>query len=373
MRSRFGCLIALLLALLLVLSGCSGGQPGNSNSVHTLPVAQGNPTQAQSSPPQPSIPGSISGLSEQIADVVERVMPAVVYISAEVVSESFLFGPVVATQSGSGVILDPNGYILTNNHVVGGARKVEVSLPGTTETFLAKIVGTDPLTDLAVIKIEGDNFPSASFGDASKLRPGNLVIAIGNPLGLEGGPTVTLGVVSNLGRSFRVGESTFYDVIQTDAAINPGNSGGPLVNLQGEVVGINSVMVSGAENIGFAISANTAKPVFEALIKPPHRVIRAWLGVVLQTVTSKLASERGLARSRGVLIVRVEKNSPAGRAGLQPGDIITRFQDKEVTEATQLIKAIWECRVGQRVKITFWRGQEEKEAWVVLAERPRGM
>ncbi len=372
MRLRFGWLIALLLVFLLVLSGCAGEGSPSSNSVHQ-PLAHSNPTQVESPPSHPSALSTISDLSEQIADVVEQVMPAVVYISAEVVSESFFFGPVVTTQSGSGVILDPEGYILTNNHVVEGARKIEVTLSQAGDTLSAKLVGTDPLSDLAVIRIKGQNLPYARFGDASKLRPGNLVIAIGNPLGLQGGPTVTLGVVSNLGRSFRVGESTYYDVIQTDAAINPGNSGGPLVNLQGEVVGINSVMVSGAQNIGFAISANTAKPVFEALVRPPHRVIRAWLGVVLQTVTSKLASEQGLARSSGVLIRRVEKDSPAYRAGLRAGDIITRFQDQEVTEATQLIKAIWECKVGQRVRITFWRGQEEKQVWVVLAERPRGM
>ncbi len=360
--------IIWLLLIFLLLAGCTPAYRGSVNPSPVVSPAPKNPVQSELSS---SI--SLGELSDQIAAVVGRVMPAVAYISAKVVEQSFFFGPVVTTKSGSGVILDPAGYILTNNHVVEGAKKIEVSLSGSSETFPAKLVGTDKLSDLAVIKIKGQNLPTVGFGDASKLRPGNLVIAIGNALGLQGGPTVTLGVVSNLGRSFRVGESTYYDVIQSDAAINPGNSGGPLVNLRGEVVGINSVIVSGAQNIGFAISANTAQPVFEALVKPPHRVIRAWLGVVLETVTPKLASERGLSHSRGVLVVQVEKDSPAGWAGLKTGDIITRFQGEELTEATQLIKAIWKCKVGERVRITFWRGQEEKEVWVVLAERPKEM
>jgi serine protease Do len=238
-------------------------------------------------------------------------------------------------------------------------------------TLEATLRGTDPLTDLAVIKIEGRNFPTAPFGDTTRLRPGNIVVAIGNPLGLEGGPTITFGIVSNTERSFTLGEVTFYDVIQTDAAINPGNSGGPLVDLHGEVVGINTVLIGRAQGIGFAIGAGTAQPVSQALIAPPHRVIRPWLGVLLSTVTPAVATEYGLARTRGVLVGRLVESSPADKAGLREGDVITHFEGEEVVEATQMIKALWRHRVGDRVEITFWRGQEEKKAIIELSvERP---
>ncbi|MCL0095225.1 trypsin-like peptidase domain-containing protein [Dehalococcoidia bacterium] len=308
-------------------------------------------------------------LSNAIADVVEQVMPAVVFISAQSTTEwGFFQRP--AIQTGSGVIIRPDGYILTNNHLVEGADRLEVTLPDG-RTFEAALTGTDPLTDLAVIKIEGQNFPTAPFGDATQLRPGNLVIAIGNPLGLEGGPTITLGVVSNTERSFTLGETTFYDVIQTDAAINPGNSGGPLVDLRGQVVGINTVLIGGAENIGFAISTSTAQPVSQSLIAPPHRVIRPWLGVLLSTVTPAVAAEYRLVRTSGVLVARLVDGSPAAKAGMREGDVITHFEGEEVTEATQLIKALWRHQVGDRVEITFWRGEEEKKVVVELSvERP---
>ncbi|MCL0056421.1 trypsin-like peptidase domain-containing protein [Dehalococcoidia bacterium] len=306
-------------------------------------------------------------LSNAIADVVEQVMPAVVFISAQT-EWGFFQRP--AIQTGSGVIIRPDGYILTNNHVVEGADRLEVTLPDG-RTFEAALTGTDPLTDLAVIKIEGQNFPTAPFGDVTQLRPGNLVIAIGNPLGLEGGPTITLGVVSNTERSFTLGETTFYDVIQTDAAINPGNSGGPLVDLRGQVVGINTVLIGGAENIGFAISTSTAQPVSQSLIAPPHRVIRPWLGVLLSTVTPAVAAEYRLVRTSGVLVARLVDGSPAAKAGMREGDVITHFEGEEVTEATQLIKALWRHQVGDRVEITFWRGEEEKKVVVELSvERP---
>jgi serine protease Do len=255
--------------------------------------------------------------------------------------------------------------------VVQGASRLEVALPDVAGTFEAEIVGTDPLTDLAVIKVEGQGFPRALFGNASELRPGNLVVALGNALGLEGGPTVTLGIVSNTERSFTLGTSTFYDIIQTDAAINPGNSGGPLINLKGEVIGINAVLRGEAQNIGFAISASTVQSVYKALVAPPHRVIRPWLGVVFQTVIPDIAAEADLPRKAGVLVVFIQPDSPAGEAGLAQGDVVTFFAGERVTEATQLIKTLWRHQIGDEVRITYWRGQEEKEVTIRLsAERP---
>ncbi len=294
-----------------------------------------------------------------------------VYISVEYLESSFFY-QYLSTKSGSGALLSSDGYILTNNHVVEDARNIEVVLPEDNHTYQAQIVGTDPLSDLAVIKIEGQNFPTVSFADTSKLRIGDWVIALGNALGLEGGPTVTVGIVSNLERSFTLEESTFYDVIQTDAAINLGNSGGPLVDLEGKVVGINTFIIQTAQNIGFAVNASTAQRVYEDLVQY-GQVTRAYLGVTLRTVTPALATELGLSRNRGVLVWYVAPGSPAAREGLEIDDVITHFQGQEVSEASQLIKLLWQYDAGNRVEITFWRGDEQHKVWVTLAERPEGL
>jgi serine protease Do len=312
---------------------------------------------------------SLSSLPS-VADVVERVEPSVVYISVEYVDSSFFF-QTVRTKTGSGVLVSPEGYIMTNNHVVEDARSVEVVLPNDTTTYEAEIVGTDPFTDLAVIKIEGHDFPSVSFADTSRLRIGDWVIAIGNALGLEGGPSVTVGIVSNLDRSLTLGESRYYDIIQTDAAINPGNSGGPLVDLRGNVVGINTFIISTAENIGFAINASTASRVYDDVVQS-GRVTNPYLGVRLQTMTPALASSLDLPRDRGVLVAFVEAGSPSDTAGLKVNDVITQFQGQDVNEASQVIKLLWHYKVGDSVTITFWRGSELHETSVTLAERPAG-
>ncbi len=382
-RVRFGGIAVILgLTILLILAGCletengaavpgPGGAISNGIATQTAPFLSGEPSPT----PGVNLPSagfSIVELSNGIADIVERVQPAVVFISAKVETQSFFFNQkAIETSSGSGVIISPDGYILTNNHVVANAIEVEVTVPGRVEPYKADIIGKDPLTDLAVIKIDGKDFPTVPFGNASALRPGNLVIALGYPLALEHGASITLGVVSNTERSFTLDESAYYDVIQTDAAINPGNSGGPLIDLNGQIVGINSVMAGMAQNIGFAISANTAQPVYEALVGPKHRVIRPWLGVVLATVTPDLAEETGLSRQRGVVIKSVEQGSPADKAGLKVRDVITRIDGKEVYEATQLIKELWRHQVGDEISLTYWRNGKETEVKITLSvERP---
>ncbi|MFO8011421.1 MAG: trypsin-like peptidase domain-containing protein [Dehalococcoidia bacterium] len=311
-------------------------------------------------------------VSNQIADIVETVEPAVVFISAETEGESFFFGSDIQESVGSGVIMDSNGYIITNNHVVEGVSNLKVVVPGRIGAYEAEIIGTDPLTDLAVIAIEGQGFPTARFGNATALRPGNLVIAMGYPMALEQGATITLGVVSNIERAFQVGDSTYYDVIQTDAAINQGNSGGPLLDLNGGIVGINSVLFGGAQNIGFAISANTAQQVYKALVGDEHRVIRPWLGVVLADVTPELAAEAGLSGQSGVVISGVVEGSPADAADLRVKDVITRFEGERVTSASQLIKELWRHQIGDKVSIEFWRGGEKMGVDVELTvERPQ--
>lgn len=311
-------------------------------------------------------------LSLAISDVVQSVQPAVVFISAEVETQDFYGRRTIQLGAGSGVIITKDGYILTNNHVVEGATKLEVTLPDVPSPLEARLIGTDPMTDLAVIKIEGGDFPTAEFGDASQLRPGNLVIAIGNPLGLEGGPTTTLGVVSNTERSMVVDDITYYDLIQTDAAINPGNSGGPLLNMAGKVIGINT-LAGGAENIGFAISVNTAKPVYDALIAPLHKVIRPWLGVGFRTVTPDFAAQAGYQRTTGVAILSVQEGSPADQAGLMVDDIIISFQGEEVIVDTKLVKMLWSHKVGEEVELKLLRGGEEKTVIIRLGERPEGL
>ncbi len=349
-----------VLSLALVVSACTTIAAPTSTPT-PVPTATAQPTATPSGTPLSALPS--------VADIVAQVMPAVAYVSVEYKTTSFFF-QTIATKSGSGVLLSPDGYILTNNHVIDSYTKIEVSLPDDEQTYQAQLVGADPLSDLAVIKIDGQNFPTAQFGDPSVLRDGDWVIALGNALGLvEGGPTVTLGIVSGLGRSFTIGQAAYYDVIQTDAAINPGNSGGPLVDLNGKVVGINTFIISSAENIGFAVSANTASRVYNDLVKY-SRVIRPYLGATFDDLTPDLASQLGLSINKGVLVAYVASAGPAAKAGIQANDVVTLFQDQKVREASQLIKLLWEYNVGDSVKITFWRGNSQQEVSVTLGERP---
>jgi len=362
----------LFLVVLLLVSACN-----TTSHQASTPTPTVNPTQHSTATPTPiqtPAPSNQTYTSPfpSIADIVDMVKPAVVYISVEYIESSFFFRS-TSTKSGSGVILSPDGYILTNSHVIEDAEKIEVLLPDEVDTHPAEIIGTDSLSDLAVIKIDGHNLPTAEFGDPSKLRVGDWVVAMGSPLstilGAEGGPSVTIGIVSNLERSFNLEDSAYYDVIQTDAAINPGNSGGPLINLEGQVVGINTFIIYTAQNIGFAVSASTAQRVYEDLVEFGD-VIRPYLGVTLRTVTPALATELGLAKNRGVLIWYVEPDSPAWKEGLEVDDVITHFQGQEVTEASQLIKLLWQYEVGDKVQIIYYRGTEQHIAWVSLVERP---
>jgi len=365
---RIRALLLSVVLLLLLAGACNTISDQTSTTPTPTPSITTSPTPATQPTATPT--QSTPSILTSIADVVEKVEPAVVYISVEYLESSFFY-QYLSTKSGSGALLSSDGYILTNYHVVEDARNIEVLLPEDDHIYQAQTVGTDPLSDLAVIKIEGQNFPTLSFADTSKLRIGDWVIALGNALGLEGGPSVTIGIVSNLERSFTLGESTFYDIIQTDAAINPGNSGGPLVDLEGKVVGINTFIIYTAENIGFAINASTAQRVYEDLVQY-GQVTRPYLGVTLQTVTPALATELGLSTNKGVLALYVVPDGPSAKAGLKAEDVITHFEGQEVSEASYLIKLLWQYDVGDTVKITFWRGEEQHEVWVTLGERPEG-
>ncbi|MEO0094021.1 MAG: DegQ family serine endoprotease [candidate division WOR-3 bacterium] len=276
---------------------------------------------------------------------------------------------------GSGVIVDPRGYILTNNHVIGSYDKIVVKLSDNREftSSKVKLIGRDKKTDLAVLKIEADEpLPYAEMGNSDEIKIGDWAIAIGNPFGLEG--TVTVGVISAKGRSgIPLPEGPSYqDFIQTDASINPGNSGGPLVNIKGEVIGINTAIRSpvGANvGIGFATPINLAKRIFEELVEK-GKVVRGYLGVAPQEVTEDIREAMGLAESGGVLIRDVVAGTPAEKVGLKPGDVITKFDGKKITGVEQFRRIVAETKPGTTVKIEFIRDSERRTIEVKLAEYP---
>ena len=268
---------------------------------------------------------------------------------------------------GSGVIVSPDGYILTNHHVIDGAGTVTITLPDKRE-FPGRIVGADPKTDLAVVKIDGQNLPTVSWGDATKLQVGEYVLAVGNPFGLNS--TVTLGIVSALGRG-RMGITQYEDFIQTDAAINPGNSGGALVNTKGELVGINTAIFSqtgGYQGVGFAVPTSMSKPIYESLIKN-GKVVRGYLGVGIQDLNQDLAKSFGSKDAKGALVSDVKDESPAGQAGLKQGDIITTYQGSPVEDAVALQRQVTKTVVGTKVTIRVSRDGHEKDLTVTIGEQ----
>jgi Do/DeqQ family serine protease len=266
------------------------------------------------------------------------------------------------TSLGSGFIINSDGYILTNDHVVRDAETIKVKLSNDT-VYTGKVVGSDPKTDIAVIKIDSkEPLPVAVLGDSSKLQVGQWAIAIGNPFGLD--RTVTVGVVSATGRS-NMGIETYEDFIQTDASINPGNSGGPLLNIYGEVIGINSAIVATGQGIGFAIPVNMAKHVVEQLISK-GTVSRGWLGVSIQPVTEDIAASFGLKKAAGALVNQVVDGSPAAKAGIKQGDIIRAIDGTEVKEVSQLQRLVGDLPVGKRVKVTVFREGKEVTLSLVI-------
>jgi len=304
-----------------------------------------------------------------IADVVAEVKPSVVAINTEIMTYDLFGRPFKQPAAGSGWIIDEDGLIVTNNHVVTGAETVTVTLDDGS-TFPAETVRTDPLTDLAVVKINAQDLPAADTGDSHELRVGNWVVAIGNSLGL--GISAKEGIVSRQGVSVTVSAGqTLYDLIETSAAINPGNSGGPLVNMAGEVIGITSAKIAqvGVEGMGYAISSNVAIPIIEELVQNGY-VTRPWLGVVLYTVDQYAVLWYQLAVDKGVLVTEVAPGSPADNAGLEAGDVIVGFDGEEITTAEELMQALHSSQVGQEVKITYWRGETKNTASAILVESP---
>jgi serine protease Do len=327
------------------------------------------------------------------ADVVDKASPAVVNISTEKTVKSsggpFRGGPGgpggpgdpfqeffdkffggrppmgdrKETSLGTGFIIEPSGLIITNNHVVEDADDIKVKMSDKKE-YKATVLGRDPKTDVALIKIEGNgSFPFLKLGDSSAVRIGDWVVAIGNPFGLD--QTVTSGILSARGRA--IGAGPYDDFLQTDASINPGNSGGPLLNLDGEVIGINTAMVRGGDNIGFAIPANMAKSIV-AQLRDKGKVVRGWLGVMIQKVTPELAKSFNLKSESGALVADVTPGSPADEAGLKRGDVIVKFNDRDITEMSELPTVVADTPVGSTAKATVIRDGQTKTFSIKIAE-----
>ena len=375
----------LVAGVLFALAGLGFGAYGWSHGSGTRgPGAAGNPT------------SSADGLQAAFIAVAERLRPAVVNIGTVQVARGRR-APVIPGPGtddpffkdffdqffghgggpgrreefrqpglGSGVIVDKRGYVLTNFHVIRGADSVTVKLPSKQE-LQGRIVGTDAKTDLAIVKFqpEGD-VRVAALGDSDALRVGEWAIAIGNPFGLD--QTVTVGVVSATGRS-DVGIATYENFIQTDASINPGNSGGPLVNLRGEVIGINTAIVATGQGIGFAIPANMAKRVTSQLIDR-GKVMRGYIGVSMQPLTGELAQSLGLKDTRGAIVARIHPGSPAESAGLQPNDVIVKFGGTAVDDYHHLQRLSSDAEPGTTVPLEFIRKKEHKTVPLKITESP---
>jgi serine protease Do len=304
-----------------------------------------------------------------IPAMVKQALPAVVSVVTRGIGRDEFNQPQVTRGLGSGVIVDRRGIVLTNNHVVEGADEIKVMLPDE-RAFDATLVGADPLTDLAVVRINGKNLPSLPLGDSARLAVGQPLVAIGNPLWIEGGPTVTVGVVSGLGRSMeQAGLPILHNLIQTDAAINPGNSGGPLLTLDGRVVGVNTAVIASAHGIGFAISINDAKPILTALLTG-GRISRPWLDLVAVSITPAIAYAIGLPVDRGALVLRVLSGSPAEAAGFQPGDVITAIAGRPVKNLHHFHETLFRQRPGDAVDVTVRREGQTVVLQPVLRGNP---
>lgn len=311
------------------------------------------------------------------------VRPAVVQITNEQVQANQFNQPfTVPAGVGSGVIYDKQGHVLTNNHVIEGAQQLLVALPDG-RSFQGKLVGADPVTDLAVVQISDPNLPVAQLGDSTRVQVGDWVVAIGNALALEGGPTVTTGVASATSRAVQEpgsgpggGQGPFlFDLIQTDAPINPGNSGGPLVNLDGQVIGINTLVAGQAEpgvpaqGIGFAIAIATAKPVADQLVAS-GRVVHPFLGINYIPLNSAIAARLRITQSQGVVVASIVRGSPAAPAGLQPQDVIAAIDGAVLKTDSDLAQIIDRHKPGDTVTLAVLRGGQQLSVKVTLGERP---
>lgn len=361
--------IILTLSLTLVTGCITVTQPEIPTPSPTVTTPVATPINPEWTPPL-----TVNGTGElpSIADVVALVKPSVVAINTKVVSYDFFNRPYTQEGAGSGWIIDEGGIVVTNNHVVEGAQNITVTTDnGDSYTADIDSVATDPLNDIAILKIDAKNLPALKRGDTSSMRVGDWVIAIGNALGQ--GIRATEGIISRKGVSLAVDQGqTLYDLIETSAAINPGNSGGPLVNLAGEVVGITSAKVAqiGVEGMGYAIGMDTALPIIQELVNRGY-VTRPWLGVSLYTVDQIAIRQLGLAVDHGVVLVQVGDGGPADKAGLKEGDVVVEIGGNEVNDVQELTRILHSSEIGQALEIKYWRGKLVYTTTVTPAESPR--
>jgi serine protease DegQ len=356
--------------------------PGRDGTTASAPT----PVSILSTSSSPSQVAPASGRTASFSDAVQKAAPSVVNIftskearARHPLAQDPLFRRFFGDQFGddaqrssslgSGVIVSPEGFILTNHHVVEGADEIEIALADG-KKLLAKVVGNDPDTDLAVLRVSTGSLPAITFGQSEAMRVGDVVLAIGNPFGV--GQTVTSGIVSALGRS-QLGINTFENFIQTDAAINPGNSGGALIDAQGNLVGINSAIYSrsgGSMGIGFAIPVSTAKMVLEQIIKTGS-VTRGWIGVEVQEITGALAESLKLPDAKGAIIAGVLRGGPADKAGVKPGDVLLAIEGKPVNDPQSMLNLVAGLAPGESAKLSLRRGQEPIELAVAVGKRPK--
>jgi len=389
----------LALSFGLILGAC--GRDITGSSVVT-PVAQatsastGINTSVNNNAPVIPVQNQTGGtvnptgsLETDVKAVVKAVRPAVVLIAVTIKTSGGgggIFGGTGGGQIeqgvGTGSIITPDGYILTNNHVIEGAQDIRVTVGNT--RYTGKLIGREGNTnDLAVVKIDpksGETFPTIKFGDSSKMEVGDFVVAIGNALGLPGGPSVTAGVISNIGRSIQEPNgAALTNLIQTDAAINPGNSGGPLLNLRGELIGVNTAAAvnpeenTAAQSIGFAISSGQAQPIAQAFIggKQPTTATRPFLGILPQTMTAALATRYNLSTDQGILVARVDNNTPASKASWKAGDIIIAMDNQPLTSTDDLANVLSKHKPGDVVPATLvGRDGQQRSAPITLGQAP---
>jgi serine protease Do len=406
-----GALLAGLLAgrsELWSSSAASSSQSGTQGGTGVTVSAQAAP--AASKPVPPNLPKEPESLQEAFIRIAKEVGPAVVSISTEQIERArqymrgFPRSPFFGEDPfedlfrqfygdgqeqqfrrfglGSGLIVDPGGYVLTNEHVVADAEKITVTLTDGRE-FTGTVKGRDPRTDLAVVKIDASGLPVVKLGDSTELQPGQWVVALGNPLGLAGigpaaqtfgsDPTISVGVVSALHRQLpRTSryDRDYSDLIQTDATINPGNSGGPLVNLEGEIIGVNVAIITGPGNAyGFAIPVNKAKSILDTLIQG-KQVIYGWLGIQIQDITEDVAEYYELPERKGVLVFQVLPESPAAKAGVRDGDVIIAFDGQPIQHSRELIDRVSATKAGRKAKLEVLREGKRQAIEVEIGERP---
>jgi serine protease Do len=369
-------LLIVPFALALFAAACSGGSSGGKT-----PAAGGTPggavtAAASSGGTMITVPKIKNDDALTTPQIVEKLRPSIVRVQTESATLDIFGRTTPSTGVGTGVIINADGHIVTNNHVVttgGGntpADRITVTLSDQ-RTFAATIVGRDQPTDLAVLKIDASGLTPAAYGNADEQQVGEDVVAIGFALDLKGGPTVTRGVLSAKGRTINEQPYTINDAIQTDAGINPGNSGGPLVNARGEVIGINTAIISSAQNIGFSISVAVVQPTVDQLVGT-GKVDRAYLGVGTVDVTESIAKNFGLPVTKGIAVTIVGHGTPAEAAGLSENDVIVKVDGQEVDNSGALLAVLARHRAGDTVSIDYYRGSDLNTVSVTLSSRPGG-